>query len=394
MLRAILIVLLVVFPGALPAVVAEDEAPAKPPAGEGPVKEDAVRENAVKEDAAKMVLEKAVASMGGDEALAKIRAVKLSYQGTYRTETMKTPFRSEMLFVRPDRMLWTLDAGTFKGAVGTSASYADLIGPENLKNFEAELGEKLKLPFYPIATQTYPRKQEYRILSALAGLGASIHKFAYDLRILQSPPYGEWSEPFRKKQVGSSAMPFKRNPINAEKLDSLCRYLAQLPRVAWDNAANSLLERTLDDSANRRSLLPEAFLIVDELLGVSHKVLSGLVINQNAIQKNLETYGPFAATERVLMALVKKGADRQKMHEKIREHTMQAWEAVKAGIENPLNDTIIKDPEFLSHLSSEEIAEAMNASTYTGNAKVKALGICNTKSKFEKWLENHSSMPE
>ena len=154
----------------------------------------------------------------------------------------------------------------FKGAVGTGASYAELIGAENLAGFEQRLSEQLGLPFYPVATQVYPRKQDYRVLSALAGLGGSLYKFAFDLRILQSPSLGELSEPFGKKQVGSSAMPFKRNPISAEKIDSLARSLAQMPRVAWDNAAHSLLERTLDDSANRRSLLPEAFLITDELL--------------------------------------------------------------------------------------------------------------------------------
>ncbi len=149
------------------------------------------------------------------------------------------------------------------------------------------------------------------MISALAGLGATLYKFAFDLRILQSPPIGEWSEPFSEKQVGSSAMPFKRNPIQAEKLDSLARSLAQMPRIAWDNAAHSLLERTLDDSANRRTLLPEAFLTTDELLLVARKILGGLKVNEAAMQRNLQTYAPFAATERVLMALSRAGADRQ-----------------------------------------------------------------------------------
>jgi adenylosuccinate lyase len=154
----------------------------------------------------------------------------------------------------------------FRGAVGTSASYADLMGKENLEAFERRLSEELELEFFPVTTQVYPRKQDFWVLSALASLGASLYKFAFDLRILQSPPIGELSEPFGVKQVGSSAMPFKRNPVNAEKIDSLARVLAQFPRLAWDNAAHSLLERTLDDSANRRTLLPEAFLIADELL--------------------------------------------------------------------------------------------------------------------------------
>ncbi|MGB6423128.1 MAG: lyase family protein, partial [Anaerolineales bacterium] len=153
----------------------------------------------------------------------------------------------------------------FKGAVGTGASYAELIGAENLPRFEELLSARLDLGFFRVTTQVYPRKQDYEVLCGLAGLSATLHKFAFDLRILQSPPIGELSEPFGKGQVGSSAMPFKRNPINAEKIDSLSRELAQMPRLAWDNAANSLLERTLDDSANRRTLLPETFLITDEL---------------------------------------------------------------------------------------------------------------------------------
>ena len=147
----------------------------------------------------------------------------------------------------------------FKGAVGTGAAYAELLGAENLAAFETKLSTRLGLPFFPVTTQTYPRKQDYLVVSALAGLAGSLYKFAFDLRILQTPPIGELAEAFGKRQVGSSAMPFKRNPINAEKIDSLARMLAQLPRLAWDNAAHSLLERTLDDSANRRILLPEFF---------------------------------------------------------------------------------------------------------------------------------------
>ena len=147
----------------------------------------------------------------------------------------------------------------FKGAVGTGAAFADLIGLDNLADFEETISHELDLPFYSISSQTYPRKQDYDVLSALAGLGASLYKFALDIRVLQSPSIGEVSEPFATNQVGSSAMPFKRNPINAEKIDSLARQLAVLPQVAWQNFANSILERTLDDSANRRSILPEAF---------------------------------------------------------------------------------------------------------------------------------------
>ena len=190
-------------------------------------------------------------------------------------------------------------------------------------DFESLVMQSLGLEAFEAATQTYPRKQDWLVLNALAGLGMTLYKFAFDLRILQSPPIGEWSEPFGAKQVGSSAMPFKRNPINAEKIDSLARYLAQLPRVAWDNAAHSLLERTLDDSANRRVILPEAFLCADELLMTAQKLIAGLVINETAIARNFAIYGPFAATEKLLMAAVKAGANRQEMHEVIREHALQ-----------------------------------------------------------------------
>ncbi|MCP4530178.1 MAG: adenylosuccinate lyase, partial [Delftia sp.] len=150
----------------------------------------------------------------------------------------------------------------FKGAVGTSASYTQLLSGTGMTpaDMEAHIMAALDLEAFPVATQTYPRKQDWLVLNTLAGLAGSLYKFAFDLRLLQSPPMGEWAEPFGRKQVGSSAMPFKRNPINAENMDSLARYVATLPRVAWDNAAHSLLERTLDDSGNRRLILPDAFL--------------------------------------------------------------------------------------------------------------------------------------
>jgi adenylosuccinate lyase len=263
----------------------------------------------------------------------------------------------------------------FKGAVGTGAAYGELIGVENLPGFEQRLSDLLDLQFYPLATQVYPRKQDFEILSALAGLGASLYRFAFDLRLLQSPPLGEWSEPFGKKQVGSSAMPFKRNPINAEKIDSLGRVLAQAPRLAWDNAAHSLLERTLDDSANRRSLLPESFLIADEMLRVSARLLVGLQVDRRAVALNLARYGPFAAVERVLMALGKAGADRQAMHERLRQHSLLAWEAVSQGDPNPLAALIAADPDLLAYLPADELGELMDAGQYVGDAPQRARSL-------------------
>lgn len=263
----------------------------------------------------------------------------------------------------------------FTGAVGTSASYAELLGLQNLEAFQRRLSERLELPFYPVTTQVVPRKQDYRLLSALAGLGGSLYKFAFDLRLLQSPPIGELSEPFAPLQVGSSAMPFKRNPIQAEKLDSLGRLLAQLPRLAWDNAAHSLLERTLDDSANRRTLLPEAFLLADEMLLVTVRLLKGLRVDQAAMQRNLAAYGPFAALERLLVRLVQAGADRQAMHERLRLHALAAWEAVQQGQVNPLFDLLAGDVEITAYLEPSALASLADASGYLGDAPQRARTI-------------------
>jgi adenylosuccinate lyase len=266
----------------------------------------------------------------------------------------------------------------FKGAVGTGASYAELIGTDHLADFENRLSQRLELAFFPVATQVYPRKQDYFLLGHLAGLGASLHKFAFDLRLLQSSTIGELSEPFSKQQVGSSAMPFKRNPVNAEKIDSLARLLAGMPRIAWDNAANSLLERTLDDSANRRSLFPEAFLICDELLITAKRIMGGLQVDEAAIYRNLNTYAPFAAVERVLMALVKAGADRQVMHECLRQHSMTAWNAVQSGNPNPLSELISHDPEIINYLPSNELYQLMEVTHYIGDAPQRARQMAET----------------
>lgn len=260
----------------------------------------------------------------------------------------------------------------FKGAVGTAAAYADLIGLNELGTFEDQLSQRLNLAFYPVTNQTYPRKQDYRVVSSLAAIGASLYKFAFDLRIMQSPPFGEWSEPFGRKQVGSSAMPFKRNPIQAEKIDSLSRLLAGMPNTAWHNAAHSLLERTLDDSANRRTLLPEACLITDELLTAATRLIKGMQFNLPTINRNLEQYAPFAATERVLMALARAGADRQLMHEKLREHALAAWDDVQAGRPNPLADRLRTDAEIGALLEPNQLDELLSVRGYTGLAADRA----------------------
>jgi adenylosuccinate lyase len=275
------------------------------------------------------------------------------------------------------RLRQVLRGKGFKGAVGTAASYAQLLENTDVtpQALEAHIMRQLDLEAFPIATQTYTRRQDWAVLNALAGVGLTIYKLAFDLRLLQSPPLGEWSEPFGKHQVGSSAMPFKRNPINAENIDSLARHLAALPRVAWDNAAHNLLERTLDDSANRRVILPEAFLATDEILRRTQHIIGDLRINTPAIQRNLVIYGPFAATERVLMAAARAGGDRQYLHEVIRQHSLAAWEALQQDQPNPLIADLCQDDRLLQWLSAAEMRDLMQADTYVGDAPQRARAL-------------------
>ncbi len=262
----------------------------------------------------------------------------------------------------------------FKGAVGTGASYAELLAGSDVTpaEMEARIMAALGLPAYPIAGQTYPRKQDWQVLSALAGLAGSLYKFAFDLRLLQSPVIDEWHEPFGRQQVGSSAMPFKRNPINAEKIDSLGRLVAAMERVAWDNASHSLLERTLDDSANRREILPVAFLACDEMIRVSARIVGGLRIDEGAAARNFARFGVFSAVERVLMAAVKAGADRQTMHEHLREQSLAAWAALADGQPNPLIESLASSPALADYLSAEQIRALLDASGYVGDAPERA----------------------
>lgn len=262
-----------------------------------------------------------------------------------------------------------------KGAVGSSASYHALLAESDVspRELEAQVMASLGLKSYLVAHQTYPRRQDWEVVCTLAGLGMSLYRLAFDLRLLQSPPFGEWSEPFGVEQVGSSAMPFKRNPINAENVDSLARHMSVLPKVAWDNAAHSLLERTLDDSGNRRTVLPEAFLIADELLRRTDRILAGLQLDDGAIRRNLETYGTFAATERLLMEAVRAGGDRQTLHAVIREHSLAAWDALRAGRPNPLPETLCEDERITDFVPAARVRELLRADTYVGDAPERAL---------------------
>src|SRR3989344_4552793 len=192
-----------------------------------------------------------------------------------------------------------LKAKGIKGAVGTSASYERLLAGEKIDAFklEQEVMADLSLSEATVASQTYPRKTDLHIIIILSSIAQSIHKFCLDLRLMQSPNFGEWSEPRDSKRVGSSAMPFKRNPDKSEKICSLARYIQSQVQLAWDNAANSFLERTLDDSANRRIFLPESFLAADEILTQTNTLVKGLMVYEENIKKNLDKYGRFAGTE-------------------------------------------------------------------------------------------------
>lgn len=257
-----------------------------------------------------------------------------------------------------------------KGAVGTRASYKCLLDGSGLSSEEMDKAvmDELGLTAFEGATQVYPRMQDLRIMHTLDSLSCALSKFALDFRMLQSTAIGEWSEPFGKSQVGSSAMPFKRNPINCEKIDSLCRYVHSLVPGSWDNASLSILERTLDDSANRRLFLPQAFLALDEVLATAQKVVSGMNVHEAAIRRNLESYGVFAATERLLMELGRRGADRQVMHEVIRNQSLKAWADVQEGNPNPLKHNLSEDPEILRYMGADEILRCLDASDYYGDA--------------------------
>lgn len=257
-----------------------------------------------------------------------------------------------------------------KGAVGTSASYRELLAGTGMTALQLEerVMDELGLPAYRAATQVYSRKQDLRVGQALSNMAATLHKLFFDFRILQSPPIGEWSEPFAAMQVGSSAMPFKRNPIHSEKIDSLCRYIEAQVSPLWYNCANNLLERTLDDSANRRLLLPSLFLASDEVLITAQKVIDGMQVHDGGLRKNLDSYAIFAATERLLMELAKRGGDRQAMHELIRGHSLTAWAAVQQGKENPLKALLAGDPAITALLSEEEIEALLDGNASIGDS--------------------------
>jgi adenylosuccinate lyase len=263
-----------------------------------------------------------------------------------------------------------------RGAVGTAASYERLLDDSGRSaNIEAYVLEQFGITAREISTQTYPRKLDYLLLSGLAGLGASLSKFAADVRVLSSPGFGDVGEPFGTAQVGSSAMPFKRNPVLCERIDSLARLLLGYSESAWQNAATNLLERTLDDSANRRMILPEALLCADEIVSLAQRVVEGLRVDERRIAQNLRVYGPFAGTEAVMMEAVRSGGDRQDLHESLRRASMESWEALARGQDNPLSRLLTENRDLTAMIDPAEIRRLLDPSKHVGTAPQRARAL-------------------
>ena len=255
-----------------------------------------------------------------------------------------------------------------KGTTGTQASFLELFDGDHEKCRQADqrIAQKMGFPgCYPVSGQTYSRKIDSRVLSVLAGIAQSAHKFSNDIRLLQH--LKEVEEPFEKNQIGSSAMAYKRNPMRSERIASLSNYVMADVMNPMLVASTQWFERTLDDSANKRLSVPEGFLAVDGILDLYLNVVDGLVVYPKVIEKHLMAELPFMATENIMMDAVKAGGDRQELHEKIRTLSMEAGKNVKVnGGENNLLELIAADPAF--NLSLEELQKAMDGKRYVGRA--------------------------
>lgn len=264
----------------------------------------------------------------------------------------------------------------FKGAVGSQGSYVELLKDSDVDAEEMEFiaMELLHLSYFPIATQTYTRQQDLLVINALSSLAASLNKFALDFRIMQSPAIGEWSEPFSENQVGSSAMPFKRNPIISENICSLARYVGSLPSIAWDNAGQSVLERSLDDSANRRIYLPNAFLACEEILIKANKLVFGMQIDRVAIARNINRVLPIANTERLLVALVGFGLDRQRAHKLIQRscEEYESYTEKRSGLLEFILIRYLREEKNVSKLITEEFLISIIYDTSVGTVEKRA----------------------
>lgn len=287
----------------------------------------------------------------------------------YRFANYAQDLALDIRFVEAVRKIFLLGKG-IKGAVGTSASFKALLGDDaRVRELENSVMGLLGLESFGVSGQTYPRKVDYAVLDCLALIAQSCHKFGLDLRVMQSPVFGEWSEPIENLQVGSSAMPFKRNPVTAERMCSLSRLVSAMPSVTFSNAANSILERTLDDSAARRVVVPEAFLAVEECLILYERLVRGLRVYPEMIRRNLERFGPFAGTEAVMMKLAGAGGDRQKIHEMIRVKSLVAWEQVMKGKPNPIERILASDRRIASKLTRKELRRLMEPTQHIGDVR-------------------------
>ena len=269
-----------------------------------------------------------------------------------------------------DYVLSTLKLLGSKGTTGTQASFLELFDgdQETIDKIDPMIAEKMGFEqCYPVSGQTYSRKVDTRVLNVLAGIAASAHKFSNDIRLLQH--LKEVEEPFEKSQIGSSAMAYKRNPMRSERIASLSRYVmidALNPAIT---SATQWFERTLDDSANKRLSVPEGFLAIDGILDLCLNVVDGLVVYPKVIEKRLMAELPFMATENIMMDAVKAGGDRQELHERIRELSMEAGRNVKVeGKDNNLLELIAADPAF--NLTLDELKKTMDPAKYTGRASV------------------------
>ena len=255
-----------------------------------------------------------------------------------------------------------------KGTTGTQASFKELFeGDEDkINQIDPMIAEKMGFKeCYPVSGQTYSRKVDTRVLNVLAGIAASAHKMSNDIRLLQH--LKEVEEPFEKSQIGSSAMAYKRNPMRSERIASLSRYVIVDALNPAITSATQWFERTLDDSANKRLSVPEGFLAIDGILDLCLNVVDGLVVYPKVIHKHLMAELPFMATENIMMDAVKAGGDRQELHERIRELSMEAGRNVKVnGKENNLLELIAEDPAF--GLSLEDLQKTMDPSRYVGRA--------------------------
>lgn len=255
-----------------------------------------------------------------------------------------------------------------KGTTGTQASFLNLFegDHEKVKKLDELVSKKMGFDkVLKITGQTYTRKQDTKVLKALAGIAESAHKMATDLRLLQN--LKEIEEPFEKNQIGSSAMAYKRNPMRSERICSLARHVITLTINPYFTHATQWFERSLDDSANRRITIPEAFMTTDAILELLYNVTNGLVVYENMILKHIMEELPFMATENIIMASVKKGASRQDMHEVIRQHSMEAGKVVKVdGKPNDLIERLINDQKI--PLSKEEINNMLNPKDFIGRA--------------------------